>query len=329
MVGVFKDYNPFGIIFLFFYGLILKYASFLHPHIPVAQPSDGFLYHSLLNNLSGVGKSSPIIYSLFAYILVFIQAIMLNTMVNNRRLLPKPSFLAAMSYLLITSFFPEWCQLSSTLIVNSFLVWVFARMSGLYNHPKAKLLLLNVGFVLGICSFFYFPSLAFLLLIFFGLLVMRPFRLAEWLTGLLGIMIPYYFLFAWLYLKNDWDLSKFLPSVTLSYPAFQQTVWAWAGLLLLVVPFMISGFFIQGNILRMLIQVRKCWGLLLLYLLVSLLVPFINSSSTFEYWILSALPFAVFHAGAFYFSKRRYFPLILHWIMVIFVLALNYALLSL
>ncbi|WP_336516271.1 hypothetical protein [Pollutibacter soli] len=328
MVGVFRDYNPFGIIFLFFYGLILKYASFLQPHIPVAQPTDGFLYHSLLRSMESAGKSSPVIYSLFAYVLVFVQSIMLNTMVNNRRLLPKPSFLAAMSYLLITSFFPEWWQLSSTLIVNTFLIWIFSRMSILYSYPKAKLLLLNVGFVLGVSSFFYFPSLAFLLLIFFALLIMRPFRLVEWMVGLLGIMIPYYFLFAWMFLQNDWNIKKILPSVTLSYPTFQQTIWAWGGLLLLVIPFMISGFIIQGSILRMLIQVRKNWSLMLVYLLLAMLVPFINSSSTFEYWILSALPFAVFHAGAFYFSKRRYFPVILHWLMVIFVLALNWALLG-
>jgi hypothetical protein len=329
VVGVFRDYNPFGIIFLFFYGLILKYASFIAPHVPVAQPSDGFLYHSLLSGLQGIGKSTPVIYSIFSYFLVFTQAIILNNLVNNRRLLPKPSFLAAMAYLLITSFFPEWWQFSSTLVVNSLLVWVWARMSGLYNHPRAKLVLLNIGMVLGVCSFFYFPSIAFILLMFFALLIMRPFRLAEWLMGILGCMIPYYFLFAYLYLSGQWDQSKFLPSITLSYPTFQQTIWAWVGLLLLVIPFMISGFFIQGNILRMLIQVRKSWSLLLLYLLVALVVPFINSSATFEYWVLSAPAFAIFHAGTFHYSQKKYLPVILHWIMVLFVLALNYAVLNL
>jgi hypothetical protein len=77
----------------------------------------------------------------------------------------------------------------------------------------------------------------------------------------------------------------------------------------------------------MLIQVRKSWSLLLLYLLTALLVPFINSSSTFEYWILCAPPFAAFHANTFFQANKKNLSPILHWIMVIFILALNMAVL--
>lgn len=327
MVGIFRNYNPFGIIFLFFYGLILRFASFIDPHIPVAQTTDGFLYHSLLKGLTSVGQSVPVIYSILAYLLIFIQAMILNNLVNNHRLLPRASFLPAMAYLLITSLFPEWWQFSSTLFVNSFLVWVWARMSGLYNNDRAKWALFNIGMMLGISSFFYFPSIAFIILMLFALIIMRSFNISEWLVGFLGITTPYYFLFAYLYLTSQWETARFLPSISLSFPSFQQTLWAWGGVLILVIPFLISGFYIQGNILKMLIQVRKSWSLLLLYLLVSLLVPFINSSSTFEYWILCAPAFAAFHANTYFHSNKRNISLIIHWIMVIFILALNFAVL--
>lgn len=74
----------------------------------------------------------------------------------------------------------------------------------------------------------------------------------------------------------------------------------------------------------MLIQVRKSWSLLLLYLLTSLMVPFINSTSTFTYWILSAVPFAAFHANTFFYPQKKLLPYVLHWAMVIFILILNY-----
>lgn len=327
MVGIFRNYNPFGIIFLFFYGLLLRFASFIDPHVPVAQPTDGFLYQGMLNALSGMGEVTPVIYPILAYMLIFIQAMTLNNLVNNHRLLSRASFLPAMAYLLVTSLFPEWWQFSATLFVNSLLVWVWARMSGLYNNNRAKWVLFNIGMVLGFCSFFYFPSIAFVILMIFALAIMRPFNFSEWLVGLLGITTPYYFLFAYLYLSSQWDPAKFLPSLSLSFPSFQQNIWAWGGMVLLIVPFLISGYFIQGNILRMLIQVRKSWSLLLLYLLTALLVPFINSSSTFEYWILCAPPFAAFHAIAFFQPDKKKFPLVLHWIMVIFILALNVAVL--
>jgi hypothetical protein len=328
VVGLFRTNNPLSIVVLFFYGLVLKFSSFADPHIPVAQPTDGFLYHTLLWYLQGIGNRTPVIYPIFTYLLVFTQAITLNNLIINQRLLPKSNFLPAMSYLLITSFFPEWWQLSSTLIVNTMLVWVWARMSILFHNVKAKLLLFNIGVVLGICSFFYFPSLAFVILMIIALLITRAFRITEWLVGLLGITTPYYFLFAYLYLSNKWDPKAFIPSISLSYPQFQQTIWAWGAMLLLIIPFLISGFYIQRDILRMLIQVRKSWSLLLLYLLTALMVPFINTTSTFEYWILCAVPFAVFHANTFFNSRRALFHNTLYWVMVIFILALNYIVLN-
>ena len=328
MTGIFKNNNPFSIILLFFFGLVLRTASFLHPHVPTAHGTDGVLYHYMMRWLAAPGHRAPVIYPILAYLLVFVQAIMFNNILVNRRLLTRPNFLAAMSYLLIMSFFPEWWQFSSTLLVNTLMVWVWDQMCGLYNNPRGKLLIFNIGFVLGVASFLYFPAAAFALLLLFGLLILRSFSLSEWMISLAGLTTPYYFLFAWFYLTNQWDLKALIPNVSLSFPTFQQTIWAWGGILLLILPFLIGGFLIQGNILRMLIQVRKGWSLLLIYLIVSLLIPFINSSSTFEYWVLCALPFAAFHAYLFFTSERNFLTNMLFWVMVVFIMALNWAVLQ-
>ncbi len=328
MPGIFRTSNPFSIIILFFYGLVLRYAAFLHPLIPEANPADGVLYHSLLNGLRNIGSGSPVIYPVIAWLLIFGQAIMLNTIFNRHRLLSRPTYLPALSYVLITALFPEWWELSSALIVNTLLIWAWSNLSDLYKNQRAKQLLFNAGIAIGLSSFFYFPSIGFILLMFAALLIMRPVSLPEWFISILGVTIPYYFLFAWLYLQGTLDMKKFLPTIHLSYPHFQQSIWAWVGLLLLVVPFLISGFFIQNAILRMLIQVRKNWSLLLVYLLIGLLVPFSNATHTFEYWILSAVPFAAFHSNVFFSPQKRLIPLVLHWSMAAFILVVNYLVLK-
>jgi hypothetical protein len=324
VVGSFKGNNPINIIILLVYAFVLKLYSFIQPHVPTAQATDGFLYHKLLKLLAPAGHTAPIIYPIITYVLIVTQAITFNNLINNQKLLPRPNYLPAMAYILITSFFPEWWQLSSTLIINSLLVWVWARLSALFNHQRPKTLVFNVGMVVGFSSFLYFPSIGFAILIFFGLITLRPFHLSEWMVAILGITTPYYFLFAWLYLTDNWNPMTYLPSISVSYPKFQQDVWAWCGMFLLMIPFMISGFYIQRNILKMLIQVRKSWSLMLLYLLTALLIPFINSTSTFEYWILSALPFAAFHAYTFFYAEKKWVTQLLHWAMVIFILALNF-----
>ena len=328
MPGVFRTNNPFSIVLLFFYGLILRYAAFIDPHTPQAQLTDGFLYHGLLKSLEDMGRNSPIIYAVISYFLVFIQALMLNNFMHQHRLLAKSNYLPALSYILITAMFPEWCNLSSTLIVNTFIIWGWNGMTGLHRNVRSKQLIFNIGIVIGISSFFYFPSIGFILLLASALIIMRPASVAEWLVGILGLTTPYYFLFAWLYLRGKWAPADYLPSIHLSYPQFQQTIWAWGGLLLLINPFLISGIYIQGSILRMLIQVRKAWSLMLVYLLCALMIPFINATAAFEYWILSAVPFAAFHSNVFFSPQKKLIPNLLHIIMLVFILALNYALLK-
>lgn len=324
MVGFFKSNNPFNIILLLVYAFILKLYSFLHPHIPIAQATDGFLYHQLLDFLAPTGKNSPIIYPVITFILIFTQSLTFNSLINNQKLLTRPTYLPGMAYVLITSLFPEWWQLSSTLIINSLLVWVWAMMSGLYNHNRPKSVLFNIGVVVGLCSFLYFPSIAFVILIIFGLVVMRPLRFSEWLVAFLGITTPYYFLLAWIYFSNHWNPKAFIPAISISYPRFQQSFWAWGSLLLLIIPFLISGFYIQSHMLRMLIQIRKSWSVMLLYLLTALLIPFINYNSTFEYWILSAMPLAAFHASAYFYPTKKWLPLVIHWTLFAFIMLLQW-----
>lgn len=328
MPGIFRTTNPFSIVILFFYGLILRYAAFMKPVVPEASPSDGVLYQSLLRGLKNMGDGSPVIYAVLAYILIFTQALLMNSVFFRHRLLARPNYIPALAYVIITALFPEWWTLSSTLIANSLLIWAWSNLSDLYKSQKAKQILFNTGIIIGLSSFFYFPSIAFVLMVIAALMIMRPVSVPEWFIGILGATIPYYFLFAWLYLSGNFELSKYIPKVSVSYPQFQQSLWAWVGLLLLMVPFLFSGFYIQNAILRMLIQVRKNWSLLLVYLLIALLVPFINGSRGFSYWILCAVPFAAFHSNYYTSPQNKLVPNIVYWVTSGFVLALNYYVLT-
>ncbi|HNG62138.1 MAG TPA: DUF6427 family protein, partial [Ferruginibacter sp.] len=202
-------------------------------------------------------------------------------------------------------------------------IWVWAKMSGLYNSQSPKSALFNIGIVIGLSTFFYFPSLAFSALIIFGLALTRPFKLAEWVVALLGIITPYYFLLAYVFLADKWKGYN-LPGVAVTLPVFDQTHWAYAAIGIVLFTSIIGIFFIQQNFRRQLIQARKSWNLIFLYLLVALFVPFINATHTFEYWILCAVPLSAFLGAAFLYPAKGWFPLLLHWLLVAFVIAINY-----
>lgn len=323
MTGVFRSNNSYNNFLLLLYGIFLKLPIFLHPKVPQPQQTDGFLYKVLLNWLAPIGKGLPVIYPLIAFFLLYTQAVYFNKVVNDQRIMQRPHYLTGMSYLLISSLFMEWNVLSSPLIINSLLIWVWAKMSGLYNNQNPKSALFNIGIAIGFATFFYFPSLAFAALIIFGLALTRPFKLAEWVIALFGIITPYYFLLAIMFLTDKWKGYHF-PGFAVTYPVFNQTNWAYAAIFIVLFTSIIGIFFIQQNFRRQLIQARKSWNLTFLYLMVALFVPFVNATHTFDYWILCAVPVSAFSAAAFLYPSKNWFPLLLHWLMVGFVVAINY-----
>jgi hypothetical protein len=323
VTGTFKANNSYNNFLLLLYGLLLKLPMFLHPVIPQPQIIDGFLYKAILRGLHQFGQGVPIIYPLITFLLLFTQAAYFNKLVNDQRIMQRPHYLTGMSYLLITSLFMEWNVLSSPLIINSLLIWVWSKMSGLYSNPKPKSALYNIGIAIGLATFFYFPSIAFAALIIFGLALTRPFKLAEWLIALLGITTPYYFLLAMVFLTDKWKGYEF-PGFAVTTPYFNQSYWAYAAIIIVLCGSITGIFFIQQNFRRQLIQARKSWNLTFLYLLVAFFVPFVNATHSFEYWILCAVPVSAFMAAAFLYPAKKWFPTVLHWLIVLFVLVISY-----
>src|SRR5215203_5021559 len=117
-----------------------------------------------------------LLFSFIAFLLLYTQALMLNYMVNEYRLIAKQTYLPAMAYLLVTSLLPEWNYLSSPMLANTFIISMFIYLFRLYNSSNAKAQVYNIGLITGITSYIYLPSAAFLLCVLLGLMILKPFR---------------------------------------------------------------------------------------------------------------------------------------------------------
>lgn len=324
MIGIFRQKNSTNALLLLVYALVLKFSIFLHPVLPQLHKEDNYLYRFIVNGINTIFHQSPFPYSLLTFLLMFTQATLFNTICNYHRLLPKPNYLPGMAYLLITSLLQDWNHFTAPLLINSIMIWCFYRMIALYNNTKPVTAIFNIGLLAGIATLLYIPATAFLLLVLFALIIMRPFRIQEWLVGFLGFTSPYYFLLFILYFTNQLNWKNVLPHIVLTFPALPSSSWVTLGLALLVIPFIIGGYFVQNNLNKMLIQVRKTWSLVLVFLIVAVIVILINKADSYENWIVTAVPFAAFHAAAYYYPTNKLFPRILHWVCFALVMAINY-----
>jgi hypothetical protein len=323
VTGIFRANNPLNTFLLFVYGLLLKSAWFINPQIPVVHKSDGFLFNDILIFIKPTFDAWPISYSILSYLMIYTQAISFNHYINSRKLMQKNNYLPAMSYLLVTSLFIDWNILSAPLVINTLLIWVWARLTNLYKSQHVKSTLFNVGLVIGVCSFFYFPSLAFIIMVIFALLFTRAPRVAEWLMPIIGVLTTFYFLFAYLFLTNK--LYRFsLPGFTVAYPPFTEKNIVYAIMGIVVLLTIVGMYYVNATVTKQVVQVRKSWTLLILYFIVAILIPFINTTPNFEYWVIAAIPVSAFVASAFFYPRIRWVPMVLHWVLVAFVIYMQY-----
>jgi hypothetical protein len=324
VIGIFKQKSSINALILFVYALVLKFSMFLHPMLPVIQNEDNYFYRFIFNMLDAVFHNSAIFFSIITFLLIFTQATLLNSICNYHRILPKPNYLPGMAYILVTSLLQDWNHFSAPLLVNSVMIWCWYRMVALYSSQIPITAVFNIGLFVGISTLLYMPAIAFLVLLFFALIVMRPFRIQEWFVALLGFTAPYYFLLLVLYFLHQMHWKNLIPDITFTLPALPGSVWITIGVALLVVPFIIGGYFVQNNMNKMMIHVRKSWSLLLVFMIAAVGVILINKAGSYENWIITAMPFATFHAAAYYYPNNKIIPRLIHWACFVFIMVINY-----
>lgn len=308
-------------------GIFIKMPMFTNPVAP-PQPNEhaAILYVEILKFLKNSTGSNDFLFAILTFIVLFTQALQLNSLINKHRMMQRINFLPAAAYLIITSLMPEWNHFSAPLLVNSLVLLIFSSLFKLSNQYTIKGTVFNIGVAIGISSFIFFPSVILFVWLIFALLIMRSVRINEWLICLLGVTTPYYFYAAYLFFSDHWSWEHLFHPITIAMPSPGQSLWRAMGSILLIVPFLIGGYFVQENLRKMLIQVRKSWSLMLIYLLFALFIPFLNNTSIgFENWVLIIVPFAAFHACTYLYPPQRWIPVVVFWLSIAYILIYQYA----
>jgi hypothetical protein len=300
VIRFFSGNNPLNLFVLLFLGVALKLPYFLSPMVPVMSKTDGFLYLQLLRWLQAPGLAFPYIYPLIAYLFLFTQAVALNSFVNDNRFFSNPQFLTGFAYLLLSSLVPEWNTVSPVLLINTILIIALQMMTGLYHKQQVKGNLFNIGFGLGICSFIYFPSVYMLVLLIIALAMFRPIQITEWLVTLAGVITPFYFLLVYFFVWDQWErIKEIVPAHQLSLPSVVNNWQTIVMVTLVLLPAFIGWLLSNRYASHQGVQGRKNWALIFYYLLIALLIPFINNYSGLHHFILALVPLSIY-ASAFY-----------------------------
>jgi len=209
VVFLFKDKSDLNLIFLLLLSLALHFHVWVNPPLVIANESDGLLSYFLLHYIKAL---PPLVLFFLFHTILLSQAIRLNILLSNFKMFQQISYVPAFTYVILTAMFPYWDVISAGLIANSLVIWILVKLLRLYDQSQPKTLEFNIGLILGLSIILYEPIAILIPVVLFALLIIRPFKLAEWLVLIMGILLPFYFIFTFVFFTgNINDFRQFLP----------------------------------------------------------------------------------------------------------------------
>ena len=313
MVSFFKDKSAVSVFWLIILCCGLHVYSLINaPQLNVSV-NEGFFYYLL----KPFANLQPYTLSVIYVLLIFLIALQLNFVVNELNLLSKQSYTPALAFVLLSALVPVFNQVSAALLSCNFLIWIFYSACRLYNAPNAKASIYNIGLITGISIILYYAMMPLAIIVLLSFLIIRSFRANELFILLFGLLTPFYFLIAGLFLKGN---LKFLPlpqqifniyfnsspqfsliSITLIVAAL-VTLWA-----------MIT---VQQTGSRELIQVRKSWTLAGVFLIFHIPAIFFVRQAYPSAVLIAMIPAACYIGYAFGSASRSIIPTIIFWLFV-------------
>ena len=312
MVFLFRDRSVVNILLVLLLSVgVHLYASeqVLPTAIPLQQ--NGLFSYVLAQYIYNLPLAIQVI---IFHALLVTQALRLNMVMQDLRMFSSVNYVPAMTYVLLSGLLMESNTITETLVSNSLTLWIFIKLSRLYNNPEPKTLLFNIGIIAGISILLFHPTAILIVVVLFALAVVRPFRIAEWLVLLLGVLLPYYFLLVFLYLNNQFALvGAYLPNISFGSPLHGLDKLYLINLGFTLFATLVGLYQLQSHVGRLVIQIRKNWGVMMVLLFTLILSPFMFSSLGTQVLLMGLVPLSATISNGYSNPKKLLLPNFLFW----------------
>jgi hypothetical protein len=321
VVSIFREKSSVSLFWLILLSIVAHAFFLVHPPAVIISGRAAAFFGFMKPFASMPDFALILLY----HAIVIIQALRFNTVLNNLKMFPKQYFITALCYILLSSLYPAWGNITPALLVNFLIIWLFSLLSKLYNTSNAKPMIYNIGFITSIISILYFPAVFLAIIAFIVVGSLRAFRINEWMVLLLGIITPPYFIVALLFLTNHLNvINNYLPQVQPHGYNIKQNI----PILITAVAclYMVGDGFLtwSANSGKAIMQVRRLWGILLMMFFLSIPVLFLLKEGYFGYLILGLLPAAAIASNTFIYSKSNMYQTLLFWLLIAVIIYNNW-----
>ena len=208
ILKLFKGSQPAFLIVIPFFAVLLWTRSILFPFEIPAHPGSMPLY----DLVDDVVNSSRILSQSLALLFLILTALLLARINTKFILIPARTYLPAIIFLIIASAYPHLHYFHPLVPSVILLLLAVNRMFDAYKKEGLCYHFFDASILISLASMFYARMGAYIVIVWLGLIVLRPFYWKEWAMSVVGFALPYIFLVAFKYYLGQ-DINLFLELV--------------------------------------------------------------------------------------------------------------------
>jgi hypothetical protein len=318
VIGIFKNNNPLALLLLVLLAFLPGMTGdiFLSATVPTGATP---IFNKLSAYLSFLDGSNGILGKIIYASLLIAEALLLNKIISDHKLMERAGFIPAMSFLVFNAILPYHTSPLS-LMLNGVILLLLKLLIVIYKQNNANNQLLLTGFVVGCLVSMNVHFLILYLWISISVMIMRPASLREWLLASTGFILPFYFLASGLYLLDKLNPSMIFPGFSFGFKLPELSPMAWTKTCLFLILPWIGLFSYNRQIGKMMIQARKTYLILMILVLAILVICIFSIQDISISLNLMLVPSAALFAPFFLSFKRDFIPNLISTALIILAL---------
>jgi hypothetical protein len=295
-----------GVIVLVILGFVLNLKLIIYP------PNVEQLLHfhetsfGALGNLKSFYFHYPSLYSFLSVVVLLIFSFVFNYIINREQFYKFKSYLPALALILFTSYFPINVVFSTIHIASALLFISIHNILNLTRTNAPRRSLYNIGIMLAIASYYYFPIVLFVPVCFLIIFLVRSLVLQEIVALLLGFITIIFLFYNIQYIFNNATPSVLHITKGIYLPVKGlKNIHTIIGVLITMYAICTSFILIQRPA-NYPIQIKKKWTAVSVYMIIAILVGMLSAFFIGISWIVAILPISIILSMCFQHRIEKY-----------------------
>jgi len=269
----------------------------------------------------------PVTGTLISFIVLMSQAFYLSYILAKNELIPKNSLIPALIMILAGSMHRDLMVFHPGTLPGLFVLIALGRLLRCYGRTDIARDILSASFYLSLASLFYFQSALLILLIWITLLIFSASSIRDWVIPLIGIVIPYIYLYSYYYVFDNpipgaaIYLEFFLTSwkIDLNLSLFDYFIWG-----LMVLLFLGSLLYYFNHIQEKTIIIRKKMAVIWWMVILGFVLLFRSPEGSLDSFSLLIPALAIMISSFLSWIKKPRIYEIMIWILILLIIIDQY-----